>query len=123
MNINFCFAMNGGKTVAADVQSAHFDGVPADCTAWAEKVTRAAVQAVRSVPFERNPPKGLTANQFREKNIVVPCQRCCASCKHGVDMMDDGCYQCKHPSLKDGELLYTSMSDVCVAWEKIGGAK
>ena len=27
MNINFCFEMNGGKTVAADVQSAHFDGV------------------------------------------------------------------------------------------------
>ena len=42
MNINFCFAMNGGKTVAADVQSAHFDGVPADCTEWAEKVTDTA---------------------------------------------------------------------------------
>lgn len=123
MNIDICFVWQDGRVIAAEAQAAHLENVPDDCTAWAEKVARAALQAVRGIPFERNPPKGLTAAEFREKYIVVQCEKCCATCRHGVDLMDYGCYQCKHPSIKDGVQVFTTMSDVCVAWEKNGCAK
>ena len=116
MTINFTFSCIGSKTIGAYATDATFDGVPLDCKDWAERVAKAALDAVRSIPFERNATDRLTDEQFKEKYLVRRCEKCCATCKHGVDMCDDGCYWCKHPAVKN-ESLYTSESMVCAAWE------
>ena len=117
MTINFTFSCIGSKTIGAYATDATFDGVPLDCKDWAERVAKAALDAVRSIPFERNATVHLSAKQFKEKYIVCQCQKCCATCKHGRDLCDDGCYQCKHPALDDDDMLITSESRVCTAWE------
>ena len=116
MIIDFIFQRIGSKTVYAHAQSATFDGVPPDCRVWAERVVKAALDAVRSIPFERNATKGMSAKDFRARFILYQCHKCCGTCKHGVDMYD-GCYQCKHPAVNDDDTLYTSESMVCLAWE------
>ncbi len=117
MTIDFVSSQNDGKTIAVYAQRATFANVPPDCTEWAQRVAKAALDAVRSIPFERNATVHLSAKQFKEKYIVCQCQKCCATCKHGRDLCDDGCYQCKHPALDDDDMLFTSESMVCVAWE------
>lgn len=117
MTINFTFNCIGSKTIGAYATDATFANVPPDCTEWAQRVAKAALDAVRSIPFERNATVHLSAKQFKEKYIVCQCQKCCATCKHGRDLCDDGCYQCKHPALDDDDRLFTSESMVCIAWE------
>lgn len=116
MTIDFNFCQIGSKTIGAYAQGVTFEGVPLDCNVWAERVAKAALDAVRRIPFERNATDRLTEEQFKEKYLLRQCEKCCATCKHGVDMCDDGCYWCKHPLVKD-DSLYTSESMVCAAWE------
>ena len=58
----------------------------------------------------------MTAEQFKRHFDVRECEKCCATCKHGVDMCDDGLFWCKHPLVKD-ESLYTSECKTCWALE------
>lgn len=58
----------------------------------------------------------MTAEEFKDRYRVRECNRCCASCRHGRDLCDDGVCQCVHPKL-DGDSLYTSLDSVCDAWE------
>lgn len=53
--------------------------------------------------------------EFREKNNVRMCEKCCATCAYGIDLCDDGIYSCKHPDLA-GDYIMTSSESVCNAW-------
>lgn len=59
----------------------------------------------------------MTDEEFKDRYRVRICNRCCASCKHGRDMCDDGAYYCVHPAL-EGESIIVSSESVCDAWEK-----
>lgn len=58
--------------------------------------------------------------EFREKNNVRQCERCCGNCAHGHDLCD-GTSECIHPDLDDafptGGSIYTGLDDVCDAWK------
>lgn len=58
----------------------------------------------------------MTEDEFRKKFNVRMCDRCCASCRHGRDLCDDGAYDCVHPKL-DGDNIIVSAESVCDAWE------
>jgi hypothetical protein len=60
----------------------------------------------------------MTGKEFREIRKVRPCEKCCATCKHGRDLCDDGLYQCVHPDMAIcGDYIYTDGTDVCDVWE------
>ena len=61
----------------------------------------------------------MTGMEFKEKMRVRMCEKCCATCKHGRDLCDEGAYDCVHPCL-EGDSIVTSAEDVCYAWEKQG---
>ena len=59
----------------------------------------------------------MTEKEFRRRFSVRMCAKCCATCKYGRDLCDDGAYDCVHPHL-DGDNMVTSAEDVCDAWER-----
>lgn len=59
----------------------------------------------------------MTEQEFREEFSVRTCGKCCATCKHGRDLCDDGVYDCVHPAL-EGDSILTSAECVCDAWER-----
>ena len=60
----------------------------------------------------------MTAEQFKKENHLRSCGKCCATCKHGRDLLDDGIHQCVHSDLKDERTgLYTDAAHVCDKWE------
>ena len=59
----------------------------------------------------------MTGPDFKEKMRLRMCEKCCATCKHGRDLCDDGAYDCVHPHL-DGDFIITSAECVCDAWER-----
>ena len=56
----------------------------------------------------------MTSQQFKEKHGVRSCERCCANCRYGRDLCDDGVVECVHPDLE--ESFYSDLSGVCDAW-------
>lgn len=63
----------------------------------------------------------MTEKEFREKFSVRMCDKCCATCRHGRDLCDDGAYDCVHPLLEGGtvtDCIVTSAEFVCDAWER-----
>ena len=56
----------------------------------------------------------MTAEKFKKDNHLRSCGRCCATCKHGSDLCDDGVHECK---LVDDDILRTDATDVCDKWE------
>lgn len=63
----------------------------------------------------------MNGKEFREKNNVRQCERCCGNCAHGRDLCSDGASECIHPDIDDafptrGSII-TSLDDVCNAWE------
>ena len=62
----------------------------------------------------------MTAKEFSKINNLRDCERCCSTCRHGRDLLDDGIYQCVHGDLDDAPLsLYTDAAKVCDKWEKV----
>ena len=60
----------------------------------------------------------MTGKEFRVIRKVRPCEKCCATFKHGRDLCDDGMYQCVHPDMAIcGDYIYTDGTDVCDVWE------
>lgn len=58
--------------------------------------------------------------EFRKKFHVRQCKKCCGTCAHSIDCMDDGVYNCVHPHLKSvGEYLLVRESDVCDLWREL----
>lgn len=61
-------------------------------------------------------------DEFRKKFNVRMCEKCCATCRHGRDLCDDGAYNCLHPLIREeGESILTSAESVCDAWEGCRG--
>lgn len=63
----------------------------------------------------------MNEKEFREKNHVRHCERCCGNCAHGRDLCDDGVSECVHPDLGDEfptHSIITSLYDVCDAWKE-----
>ena len=58
----------------------------------------------------------MTVEEFKEKNNVRSCVKCCATCSHGRDLCDDGMYECAHKDL-DGNSMYTGAYSLCDKWE------
>lgn len=60
----------------------------------------------------------MTAEQFKKENHLRICGKCCATCRHGRDLLDDGTFRCVHSDLKDERTgLYTDAALVCDKWE------
>ena len=59
----------------------------------------------------------MKAEQFKKANNLRSCGKCCATCRHGRDLLDDGVHQCVHDDLDDPTDLYTDATDVCDQWE------
>jgi hypothetical protein len=117
MTINFIFASVGNATISAVAQDVTFEAPP-DCKTWAKRASEAALNAVRSIPFQRDAMHTISSEEFEKSFGVRQCPRCCGTCRHGRDMCNDGCYRCKHPTLKEDDVLYTSADSVCSAWEQ-----
>ena len=56
----------------------------------------------------------MTAEQFKKENHLRCCGKCCATCKHGSDLCDDGVHEC---TLVEDDILRTDATDVCDKWE------
>lgn len=59
----------------------------------------------------------MTAEQFKKANNLRDCEKCCATCRHGRDLLDDGVHACKHGDLDDKAGMYTFAEQVCDKWE------
>jgi len=59
----------------------------------------------------------MTAEQFKKANNLRSCGRCCATCRHGRDLCDDGMYMCVHKDM-DGDSMYTDAESLCDKWEE-----
>lgn len=55
-------------------------------------------------------------DEFVKKFRLRHCEKCCWSCKHGIDLCNDGVYECVHPCL-NGKSILTLSANVCDAWE------
>lgn len=60
----------------------------------------------------------MTAEQFKKANNLRDCEKCCATCRHGRDLLDDGVHQCVHGDLDDPTGLFTYAEQVCDKWEE-----
>lgn len=58
----------------------------------------------------------MTGKEFAEKYNRRMCEKCCASCIYGRDLMCDGAYDCVHPDL-NGDSIITEAESVCDAWK------
>lgn len=59
----------------------------------------------------------MKVEEFKKKHNLGECDKCCATCRHGRDLCDDGVSECVHPDL-EGDSMITDMHDVCNAWER-----
>ena len=59
----------------------------------------------------------MTAEQFKKANNLRDCEKCCATCRHGRDLLDDGVHQCVHGDVDDQKGLFTYAEQVCDKWE------
>ena len=59
----------------------------------------------------------MTLQQFKDKYGVRSCEKCCANCRYGRDLCDDGVVECVHPDLE--ESFYSELSGVCDAWSNM----
>lgn len=58
----------------------------------------------------------MTYGEFREKYRVREVEKCCATCRHSIDLCDDGAHECHHSDL-DGDYIINKAEDVCDVWE------
>ena len=58
----------------------------------------------------------MTCREFREKHRVGGVEKCCATCRHSIDLCDDGACECHHPDL-EGDYIINLGEDVCDVWE------
>ena len=84
-------------------------------------MTETPEERAKRMALERKENEGRAAREeeFRKRNRVRYVERMCGNCKHGVDMLDEGSFWCKHPFVADTS-LYTSEGMVCDAWEGKG---
>lgn len=62
----------------------------------------------------------MTSEHFKKENHLRICGKCCATCRHGRDLLDDGVHKCVHSDLDDERSpLYTYATDVCDKWDGI----
>lgn len=58
----------------------------------------------------------MTCGEFRKRYNVREVERCCATCRHGRDLCDDGAYECHHADM-EGDYILNFAEDVCDVWE------
>ena len=63
----------------------------------------------------------MTAGQFKKANNLRDCEKCCATCRHGRDLLDGGVYNCMHGDLDSPPGMYTNAEQVCDKWGKRDG--